>query len=334
MIRIHLTDILQTSLKCSYYFDKNPEILEIDLGPTLVISGLQRTGTTMLHRLLSHDQETRTLKSWEVLSPAPHLGSKRGAKDPRIREGKQKAFFVKYIDPAFHAIHAVEYHEPEEEILLLDNTILSTTWEAMMHVPSFSAWLEEQDHTIAYQYLRDQIKLLMWQEKKPQLLMKTPHHLEFLDYLKKSFPSIKAIQTHRDPIKTIASMCSLVSHTRRMFSDEVDMAEIGRHWLRKIQRMIDQSLEHRNSDNSIPFLDIEYDDLMDQIIPSIEKIYAHWGVELKDSTKEAFKIELDRRTRTKRERHSYRLEDYNISEDDILNTMKNYYSRFHKMGTK
>ena len=69
--RERLTGLLAIRLRAENWFKKYPEILEQELYPVSLICGLQRTGTTKLHRLLAADPENRVLASWEAMNPVP-----------------------------------------------------------------------------------------------------------------------------------------------------------------------------------------------------------------------------------------------------------------------
>ena len=54
--------------------------------------------------------------------------------------------------------------------------------EAMVFMyTSYSQWPEQRDHTRTYEYLRTMLKILCWQWPTPNRVLKTPHHLEYLD---------------------------------------------------------------------------------------------------------------------------------------------------------
>ena len=140
------------------YFKQHPNIKESKLTPPIIITGLQRTGTTFLHRLLSSDTDNRALLSWEALNPVPFKGANEEKK--RIKQAKISQKALHYISPVFFTIHPVEFNSPEEDVLLNDMTLLSAVPEATMDVPRFSKWVTEQDHGIAYDWLIDMLKIL------------------------------------------------------------------------------------------------------------------------------------------------------------------------------
>ena len=47
----------------------------VRINYALLLIGLPRTGTTLLHRLLSLDPVVRTLRNWECISPVRHTHS-------------------------------------------------------------------------------------------------------------------------------------------------------------------------------------------------------------------------------------------------------------------
>lgn len=63
MIREKLIGQLENRLWAEYWFKKSPEILEQELLPIVMITGLQRTGTTKMQRLLSDQEGARALMS-------------------------------------------------------------------------------------------------------------------------------------------------------------------------------------------------------------------------------------------------------------------------------
>ena len=155
-----------------------PEMLDIELGKVIVIAGLQRTGTTTLHRLLASDKRMRALLSWEALNPIPLPNETLGNPKKRIAQAKMAEKGLAYLAPEFFAIHPVEHDAPEEDVLLLDLSFMSQSPEATMHVPTYAAWLESQDHTKVYEDLRKLMKILLWQQPAPNCVLKTPHHME------------------------------------------------------------------------------------------------------------------------------------------------------------
>jgi hypothetical protein len=319
---------LETRLRAEALIRRHPEILEIPITAPIVIAGLQRTGTTMLHRLLAGDPRVRSLASWEALSPVPkRLGAPRD-RDPRIRGAVLAEKGLKAMAPAFFAIHPVEAHAPEEEVILLDLAFRSTAPEATMHVPSYARWLEESDPLPAYRHLERMLKVLTFQHRRERWVLKTPHHLEFLDALHTVFPDAAVIQTHRDPQKTIASFASMVAHGRAVFSDEVDPRDVGRHWGRKITRMVSRGMASREARPDLRVLDVSYYDLVRDPIAEVERVFAFAGLSFESSAREAALSTKKRNPKGKYGAHAYRLEDFGLDAAYVEENLGEYRARY------
>jgi len=205
--------------------------------------------------------------------------------------------------------------------LLLDISFLSTVAEATLHVPSFANWLETQDQTPAYSYMKKLLQLLSWQNSGKRWVLKTPHHLEYLDTLRKVFPECPIIQTHRDPAVTVPSLCSMIWHGRFIFSNKVDAEQIGEQWSRKIEIMVKSSTQYRNSVRGEGFIDLEYEKLIKDPLEQLKLIYAKSGVDFSNETENEIQKTLKIQRKDRFGVHKYKPEDFGLSEEKIKNRL-------------
>ena len=295
-----------------------------------MILGLQRTGTTKLHRLLAADEQNRVLLSWEALNPVP-LGDHNGKPDKRIAIARTSERALRFMAPGFFAIHPVEHHAPEEDILLLDTTFLSTTPEATMNVPSYSAWLENTDQSTAYAYMVKLLKLLQWQRPGKRWILKSPHHLEFIDLIERHFEEVHFLWTHREVTECIPSFISMVAHSRVIFSDNADGNAIARHWIRKTGYMLQKGMDYRNaSPHKEQFTDILYNELRDTSSEVLSKIYRLDGGVTPELITRFEKAERENPMR-KYGIHDYKLDDFGVSKEDILKETVQYRNFISKV---
>ncbi|NRB39914.1 MAG: sulfotransferase [Pseudomonadales bacterium] len=315
-------------LRVEEMYKKKPGISDVEFGKIIVIAGLQRTGTTMLHRLLASDSNMRALMSWEAFSPLPLPGEIKGQPDQRIKKALQAEKGLAYLAPEFFAIHPVEHDAPEEDVLLLDLSFMSQSPEATMYVPSYSAWLEKQDHSKAYQYLRKVMKILLWQQPAPHWVLKTPHHMEYLDILLDVFPEATIVQTHRDPQKTTGSFCSMVAHGRGVFSDAVDAKEVASHWVRKVKKLMRDSIDVRESRGEERFIDVSYYDLLSDPEKEVKRIYKFSGLEFDQSVMNSVTANKKINVQNRFGKHKYDIADFGLSKDSIENEYSFYRKRY------
>ena len=312
-----IVSALSTRLRAEQLFNENPDILEIDIGKIILIAGLQRTGTTALHRLLCSNPKLRFLYSWEMLNPLPEPNEKQDNPRSRIKKAKFAGRAMRYMAPEFFAVHPIEHDAPEEDIFLLDLSFMSQAPEATMHVPTYANWLENQDQTPAYEYMHKMLKLMHWQRAGTAWVLKTPHHMEYLETIFNVLPDVYVVQTHRDPKKSIASFCSMVAHARGILSDCVDPADIGKHWIEKSIRLMQRSIESRKQRKSSIFVDITYRDLIREPIEQLRKIYAASGICFTENIQNNAKILANREKKDRYGKHIYHLQDFGIDEREI-----------------
>lgn len=330
--RKRLENLLMVRLRAEQMFKKYPEILDQAVYPPLVIVGLQRTGTTKLHRLLTADPDNRVLRSWEALNPVP-LNKEVNGKDKRVQFAKTSEKALKWMAPGFFAIHPVEYSAPEEDILLLDVSFLSTTPEATTHVPSYSEWLEKTDQSMAYDYGSRLLRLLQWQHPGKRWVLKSPHHLEFMPQIEKYYGQPHFLWTHRNITECIPSFISMMSHSRSIFSDQVELSEVTAHWVRKTAYMLDRALSYRQQEGKEAcFTDIYYEDLLVDSMGQLEKIYKDFGG-IDDQLYNRFSRAEGENPKGKYGIHEYRLEDFGLSEKELIGLNQKYWKLFHtKIG--
>ena len=108
IMRTRLVSLLENRLRLEQFHSRYPESADIAIRRPIVIAGLQRTGTTNLHRLLSADPRLRALSSYEVLDPVPpsELGQKLLRRDPRLLQAKLAEAIVKTRIPGLSLVPA------------------------------------------------------------------------------------------------------------------------------------------------------------------------------------------------------------------------------------
>lgn len=317
---------LKTSIKIKEAYESTSAPHE-SLPSILLITGMQRTGTTLLQRMLSSLQEFRGLKSWEIVDPVPtpYPGNSY------LRKGKARMAqkIMDVVNPEFAAIHKIQWNWVEEDVTLLDLSFLSTTYEAMLRVPTYASWIETLDYTPAYEFLKLTLQAILKGERKPDMLiLKSPHHMECLDVLFKVFDDIRVVQLHREPLASIPSMFSLSYQANKTFCTHRDPFEIGEHWMAKCRRMYQSSFESRQNLPSNRFLDIEYHDLVSDPQAVVQNVYEFCGLPWSATPEEQVQTYIADHPKGLHGKHQYKLTDFGISPEAIRNSFKPFYDHF------
>jgi hypothetical protein len=332
MQRARVVGLLTNRLRAEDHFKRFPEILAQEIREPLVIVGLARTGTTMLHRMIARDPRIFSLLWWESRNPAPFPEAREGEGDPRISDAEAEVAAMIEGAPGLVAMHPIEAGEPDEEIMLLEHSFFSTNPEAFVNVPTFGAWLDAQDQTPGYVYLKKLLQLLQWQKKRAggtgeRWVLKTPHHLGFMDLLFGVFPDVRVIQTHRDPLQTIPSLASLIHAIRMLGSDTADPVVAGRQWSDRMSRALRRCMEVRTAHED-RFIDVWFTEAMRDPLGQLRRIYDFAGMELTPETEAKMRQWLVDNAREKRVAHSYTLEQFGLTEQGIRTDFAAYRRRF------
>jgi hypothetical protein len=334
VLRQRVVDILATRLRVQAYLQRYPEILEEQIVEPLVIVGLPRTGTTMLHRTIAADHRMYAPLWYEVRFPCPALDwDFTQAGDQRIVDAKAEMQAMLDANPDLLAIHPMDAMGPDEDIMLLEQSFYSFNIQAFANIPSFDAWIESQDHTPGYEYFRVLLQFLQWQKKRSgqpgqRWVLKAPHHLHYMDLVFKVFPDAKVVQSHRDPVETIPSLASLIAGVWVIYSDEADPVEVGRQWARKFARGMRHTMAVREELGDERFLDLWFTDTVSQPLEEIRKIYAFLGMELTAQARDEMARWQDFNRRELRPPHAYTLEQYGLSETGLQQQFCDYRQRF------
>ena len=152
--------------------------------------------------------------------------------DQRIAAAKAEVAGILAAMPELAAIHPWDAMGADEDIMLIDQTLLSTTAESLACVPSYRDWIHAQDLRPAYAYLVQLMKFLQWQKKRrgqvaDYWVLKTPMHLGYVEVIAEQMPGATFVQTHRDPLATMPSFASFVHMLWAMGSDSAGSARGG-----------------------------------------------------------------------------------------------------------
>ena len=324
-----LIGILANLLRIEDACMQHPEILNEEIKSPVVIVGLPRTGSTMTHRLLASDPRHTAMLWWEGRYPAMLANEVRGHPDERMEMGKAEVEAVMQASPEALTIHPWDYKGADEEILLLEHTFFSTVPESFMRLPTYSKWVESQDHIHAYAQLKIMLQYLQWQNpgrNKKRWVLKSPHHLGFIDKLLKVFPDSKVIQTHRDPIKTVPSFCSMCSNLFEPLTNSYDKNEIGHHWAHKLAKVLNHCMEVSNL-NKENFLNLEFKNMIKDPILEMEEVYNFLDEDFNDQAENAMNAWKEE-NQHEMGAHQYSLEEFGLESSFIDSYFSEYIDQY------
>ncbi|MFT4127092.1 MAG: sulfotransferase [Gordonia sp. (in: high G+C Gram-positive bacteria)] len=318
MSRFFLKGALTARLLSEAAWQGNPSYADVEITRPVFVTGLPRTGTTALHRLLTADPAHQGLQMWLCDFPQPRPPRANWADDPGYQLIAAGLAQHRVENPEFMGLHYLAADDVEECWQLLRQSIMSISYESLAHLPSYSEWLAGQDWTSAYARHRRNLQLIGSNEPGKRWVGKNPSHLFALDALLTTYPDALVIVTHRAPETIIASMCSLAEHATRGWSTTFVGDRIGTAQLDLWSRGLREFATARARYDSRQFLDVDFVELRADPFGVVERVYAALGTELSDDARAAM-VRLDEASRSgdRRPRHTYRLADYGLDEATV-----------------
>lgn len=319
--------LLASRLYSQRGWKQRPECLRHKVLAPLVVTGIPRTGTTALHKLLSMDPQFQGLEQWLISTPMPRppRGAWESTQEFRDAVDRQEAFLAAV--PELRVSHEVHADEVDECLNLLAQSFVSHYPATAIGLPSYDRWWWEQDEAASYRRYADNLRLIGADAPARRWLLKNPGHITHLDALLAVFPDACVVQTHRDPAKCIPSVCSVIYPARRFFhAGEVDATLIGPRelelWARSAERA--EAVRQRFPDN---FLDVRFADFRREPMAVVNRIYRHFRLNLSAAAEQAMAQWIAANPQHKHGRHQYALEQFGLTEATVHERFADYMGR-------
>ncbi|MDQ6797395.1 MAG: sulfotransferase [Actinomycetota bacterium] len=328
---------LRNRLSLEAFVKAHPEVRVAPVRHPVFITGLPRTGTTLLHNLMACDPTNRVLRFWEALRPFPRdPGADGRSEETLVAEAEVWLERLYALAPYFRAIHASTATGPEECDVLFQNAFASQHFDDMFRADDYSAWLAETPLTAEYAYYRRQLQVLQLQALQlhageggdRQWVLKSPSHLGYLAALFETFPDATVVVCHRDPDEAVASYASLVMNVRQPYSDDVQPDVVGAHALRRCGVAMGRALAARDAVGDDRFVDISYGSLVSDPVEVIRGLYQRLERPLTETDDAAMVAWLAENPHHRHGAHRYGLHQYGLTSAAVAEALSPYHERF------
>jgi hypothetical protein len=318
MSRFFLRNALVARLLSEASWKRYPQHADVKVERPIFVTGLPRTGTTALHRLLSADPRHQGLELWLAEFPQPRPPRETWSDNPAFQQLDAQFTKAHNENPDYTGLHYMTADEVEECWQLLRQSLHSVSYETLAHVPSYAQWLAKQDWTRPYQRHRNNLQLIGLNDAEKRWVLKNPSHLFALHALFATYPDALVVQCHRPAETIMASMCSLAQHTTEGWSTKFVGAQIGADSLETWSRGLELFNAERAKHDSAQFYDVDYFELTADPVGTVEGIYNAFGIEMTDAARTAME---DSHAKSKQgpraPKHTYSLEDYGLTTEQV-----------------
>lgn len=317
--RLQLEDIIR----------RHPEILDIEIDRPIIVVGSPRSGTTHLQGLLAADRRLRSLPVWEGSDPIPPSTEtiRVDGVDPRYTRSVKQWEQIQQFAPNLPAMHSFAPDDVAEDHALhgLDFANYLLAWKPL---PSWREYFVACTEAPPYEYQKRILKALQWYRGPNRWILKSAHHLEHIGPLLAAFPDATIALTHRDPIRIVRSMVTMMTDFMKTSSENVDIASVYDYWSIRIEYLIRVMVRDLHLIPERQRVDIYYHDFMNDELGAVRKIYQSSDLQLTDEEEQRMRKFLDNHRRNQYGRIRYNLEDFGINPEELRERFSFYYEKF------
>ncbi len=318
----------QNRLWMEEHLKKNPHILDIEVKRPIFVLGFPRTGTTVLQNLLSLDDNRRALKFWELITPVPlDLPPKRD-EFVRKRAAQRMLNAAGVIAPEMQKIHYMDAMTNEECWPLMANAFTVLNYDMQSGLRDYGQWMMQRDMVDSYREYKRYLQLLLSQRPAEQLVLKCPEHLWFVDALLEVFPDACIVWTHRDPVPTIASYCSLISMQWRTLYGRFNPHDLGAHISGRFLEGVQRAMHVRQQSDPKRFFDVNFHNLVADYTGTVREISEYFDLPFAEDGPARIDGYLANKREDAKGAHKYSVDRYGVDVDDVHARYADYIASF------
>ncbi len=304
-----LARLLATRLEIVDHVKRHPEIRDERLVRPIIITGMPRTGTTLLYNLLARVPGSRPLMGWESMDPMP--GHRLAT-----RKAKYRAWvaFVNTTIPQLQAIHHLQPDGPDEGLEMMDRTLHSFNF--MLYCYPYIDWLLERTHRQmceAWSLWHWQLQMLQRSGPGGYWVLKAPTFMGLFPTIDELLPNARYVMTHRDlrdAIPSAMSLVTVVGASMRQPGAQVPLPHF-------VDRMADMANQTRKQIEQRPNVQVLYPDLTEDPAAVVRTILTDFGEAVPTDLEQLVDGYLAANPQHKHGRHDYRVERFGLEPDDL-----------------
>jgi len=333
--------MLKNRKRVLQFYHSNKEYIEANgkFRSPVIITGSARSGTTLLQRLLSEDQNTRSPYTFEMEAPIPPMNPESDPlNDPRIKKSSAGVNTMKKLAPGFvaklsesHLWSATEMEESMVYALAHNGLIVMNYASAGKDFMDDILKIESKRPIFRYERLFF-TTLDAYRPARTHWILKAPDYAIYFPLLFEEYQDAKIIITHRNPLITLPSLCRIKESWSISFGKDgtFDKHRFGQ-FIRLIQdKYINEPLNYRKKhpENEDQIFDCMYDELFSDPIAMVKNIYKKFDLEYTEEFEERMITYLENNKQGKYGRHKYTLEEYGFIAEDVYEEFREYMDHF------
>jgi hypothetical protein len=311
-----------------------PEISKVTIRNPLIVIGPPRSGSTLLHTLLSLDPDHIFAPFWVCMEPSPPPALGEPMPERIDAASRQMSKFFGLI-PDVYLTHPYMIEEGSGALAECGTDILSMAFTnqgfwCYYGVDGYRDYLLNGDHTAALSFHHDFLQHLQWGREDKRWALKAADHLVWLGYLHAQYPDANFIWTHRDLSQLLGSLASVVNILRGIAGpvDAGARRRLGQEIIDFEHKVIMNGMRVRDAVGEDRFCDVSYHDMMANPVLTIERIYGRFGLKLSEKAAANIGEWLAQNPQTKHGVHRHSPEEFGLDAEVVNRQFAKYRERF------
>ncbi|MBV9721330.1 MAG: sulfotransferase [Mycobacterium sp.] len=253
---------------------------EVVLAP-MFVTGEPRSGTTLMHTLMSVDPHARALRFWEVMYPSPPPGL-AGPDDDRRDRADADWRQINAKMPKW--LHSHPYNDmlgnglPEDErTWAFDFRVMTPTAWWRVPMPSLVGGLAT-DAKAQYRLHKAVLQQLQYRRPRKYWVLKGFHGFRLAE-LFGTYPDATMVWLHRDPVQVAASRTMMMADITEGMLGPVDLHAEAKKHLELTRASIANTMSNPMVDDP-RIMHVRYTDFTADHVDTVRRYYAFSGREL------------------------------------------------------
>ena len=299
----------------------------------LFATGEPRSGTTLMHALMSVDPDARALRFWEVMNPSPPPGTVAGT-DPRI--AKADADWREINTRLWKWLHCHPYNDmlgdglPEDErSWAFDFRVMTPTAWWRVPMQNLSAGLPT-DAAAQYRIHKAMLQAFQYQRPSKYWVLKGFHGFRLKEFFD-AYPDASLVWLHRDPVQVAASSTMMMADIMQGIVGQIDVVAEAKGHLARVRASIANTMSNPLlSDPRIHH--VRYVDFVADPIGTIRGYYGFAGRDFTPQAEAAMRAYLAENRGDRHGKFSYSsqlLVDAGESLDALHAEFRPFYERYN-----
>ena len=321
MLRRSIQVALEQRLLIQHLRKAEPGIFAKPLLPPIVITGMPRSGTTFLHRLLAVDPAMRA----PTLSELVELIERRSSWRQRLQDKRLQTELavMRFFNRELDARHFTRSDEPEECMFALALSFRTMLPWTLAPVHSYLGWYGAADRQQKYREYRDILCLLQRRHPEQRLLLKAPDHLGGAAELLAAVPEALVLVCRRDPVAALTSFNSLIDGLHQVTARGTDRAKLGQSNLAFYKSETERYLSAQATWRG-HILEVDYEALTRQPLAVVAGVYERSGCPVDGGLERRFAHFIANNPKDEHGRHLYSPSDFAQTPELIRRNLAHY----------